>query len=200
MIQKSSNPRGRPRCFCEEAVLEKATRVFWAKGYDGTTIDDLVEGMGIPRQSFYTVFGDKPSLFMRCLQSYGESLGARAVDALFGPTDVREGIRGILRFSVENATVDGSPWGCLMVCVAPLVEDDRVRKFLVESGAQATKLVEERLLEGVKAGQLPADFPTAVRSRQVMDLSRGLVIRARIGVAREQLLADAEQAAELVLG
>ena len=60
-----------------------ATKVFWAKGFDGVTIDDLVDGMGVGRPSLYAIFGDKSALFMRCLEAYRESLGKKAAHALF---------------------------------------------------------------------------------------------------------------------
>ena len=68
MVQNAARPRGRPRSFDERDALEKATQVFWSKGYDGVTIDDLVAGMGVGRPSLYAVFGDKRTLFLRVLK------------------------------------------------------------------------------------------------------------------------------------
>jgi len=85
MIQKATRPRGRPRGFDELQALEKATQVFWSKGYDGATIDDLVGGMGVGRPSLYAVFGDKRTLFLRVLRAYAEKKGARAAKALLSP-------------------------------------------------------------------------------------------------------------------
>ena len=75
MFQNTERPRGRPRSFDESDALEKATRVFRSKGYDGVTIDDLVEGMGVGRPSLYSVFGDKRTLFLRVLKAYAETKG-----------------------------------------------------------------------------------------------------------------------------
>jgi AcrR family transcriptional regulator len=61
MVSNIARPRGRPRSFDEAGAIEKATQVFWSKGYDGVTIDDLVAGMGVGRPSLYAVFGDTPS-------------------------------------------------------------------------------------------------------------------------------------------
>ena len=76
MIQKYARPRGRPRSFDEGAALDKAIQVFWSKGYDGVTVDDLVAGMGVGRPSLYSVFGDKRTLFLRALKAYAERKGA----------------------------------------------------------------------------------------------------------------------------
>ena len=78
MIQNTARPRGRPRSFDETGALEKATQVFWSKGYDGVTIDDLVAGMGVGRPSLYAVFGDKRAIFLRVLRAYAERKGASA--------------------------------------------------------------------------------------------------------------------------
>jgi len=199
MSKELARPRGRPRSFDEREALEKAVRVFWAKGYDAVTIDDLVAGMGVVRPSLYAIFGDKATLFMRCLEAYAEHLGAGASKALLGPPRVSDGIRDLLSHLVERATTDDSPRGCLLACVAPAVDDPKVRDFLARANAQAVALVEQRLRSAVDAGELPHDFPVAVRARHVFGLSTGMVNRARLGASRAQLLKDAEDAAALVL-
>ncbi len=142
MIHNTAKPRGRPRSFDETGALEKATQVFWSKGYDGVTIDDLVAGMGVGRPSLYAVFGDKRTLFLRVLKDYAEKKGARAAKALLSPQALRDSIAGFLRYAVESATEKGSAWGCLLVCVAPLVNDAEVQRFLqstVAGGATHTR-------------------------------------------------------------
>src|SRR5271165_1651397 len=116
MFQNEVRPRGRPRSFDERDALEKATRVFRSKGYDGVTIDDLVAGMGVGRPSLYSVFGDKRTLFLRALRAYAEAKGARAAKALFSPQALRASLVSFLRYAVESATKEGSAPGCLIVC------------------------------------------------------------------------------------
>ena len=199
MFQNAARPRGRPRSFDERDALEKATQVFWSKGYDGVTIDDLVEGMGVGRPSLYAVFGDKRTIFLRILKAYAERKGASAAKALLSPQGLRDSIAGFLRYAVESATEKGSAPGCLLVCVAPLVNDAEVRKFLKNAAAGGAALVEGRFRDGITAGEIPSDFPVAVRAIQVTDFARGLTMRAQIGTPRKTLLRDAEEAADLVL-
>ena len=199
MFHNADRPRGRPRSFDERDALEKATQVFWSKGYDGVTIDDLVAGMGVGWPSLYAVFGDKRTIFLRALKAYAETKVARAAKALFSPPTLRDALAGFLRHAVESATEEGSAPGCLLVCVAPLVNDADVQQFLQDAVAGAVALVERRFCDAISAGEVPSDFPAAVRATQVLDLGRGLTMRAQMGTSRKTLLNDAEEAADLVL-
>ena len=199
MFQNTTKPRGRPRGFDEQQALDKAIHVFWWKGYDGVTIDDLVAGMGVGRPSLYAVFGDKRTLFLRVLRSYAETKGARAAAALLTPHSLRDSIGGLLKYIVESATEEGSAPGCLLGCIAPLVDDAEVRRFLQDAADATVVVLERRFRDGISAGDVPADFPVAARATQVLDLVRGLSIRALLGTPRETLLKDAEGAADLVL-
>jgi AcrR family transcriptional regulator len=199
MFQNEARSRGRPRSFDETEALKKATQVFWSKGYDGVTIDDLVAGMGVGRPSLYSVFGDKRTIFLRVLKAYAETKGALAAKALLSPQSLRDSLISFLRFNVEIATEKGSAQGCLLVCVAPLVNDAEVRQFLQKAVAGAVALVERRFRDGISAGEIPSDFPVAARASQVLDLARGLTMRAQMGTPRKTLIKDAEEAADLVL-
>ncbi len=86
-----------------------------------------------------------------------------------------------------------------MVCVAPLVDDAEVRQFLKDAISAGAALVESRFCDGMSAGEIPSDFPVAVRASQTLDLVRGLTMRAQMGTPRKTLLKDAEEATDLVL-
>ena len=199
MVHNAVRPRGRPRSFDESDALKKATQVFWSKGYDGVTIDDLVAGMGVGRPSLYAVFGDKRAIFLRVLKAYAEAKGARAAKALLSPQSLRDSIAGFLKYAVETATEKGSARGCLLICVAPLMDDAEVRRFLQNAAAAGAALVEGRFRDAISAGEIPSDFPAAERAVQVTDFARGLTMRALIGTPRKTLLRDAEEATDLVL-
>ena len=163
------------------------------------TIDDLVAGMGVGRPSLYAVFGDKRAIFLRVLKGVCRDGRAHlAAKALLSPQTLRDSIAGFLRYAVESATEKGSAPGCLLVCVAPLVNDAEVRKFLQNAAAGGVALLEGRFRDGITAGEIPSDFPVAVRAIQVTDFARGLTMRAHIGTPRKTLLRDAEEAADLV--
>lgn len=199
MVQNAAKPRGRPRSFDEGDALKRATQVFWSKGYDGVTIDDLVAGMGVGRPSLYAVFGDKRAIFLRVLKAYAEQKGASAAKALLSPLRLRDSIASFLKYAVESATEKASARGCLLICVAPLVDDAEVRRFLQDAAAGGAALVEGRFRDSITAGEIPSDFPVAERAIQVTDFARGLTMRALIGTSRKTLLKEAEEAADLVL-
>jgi len=199
MVQNAPKPRGRPRSFDEAEALEKAIQVFWSKGYDGVTIDDLVDGMGVGKPSLYAVFGDKRAIFLRVLKAYAERKGASAAKALLSPQTLRDSLAGFLRYAVESATEKGSARGCLMICVAPIVDDEEVRRFLQNAAAGGAALVEGRFRDAISAGEIQSDFPATERATQVTDIARGLTMRALIGTPRKTLFKDAEEATDLVL-
>src|SRR6201993_1467564 len=76
---------GRPRGFDENAALEAAMRVFWAKSYEGATLSDLTSAMGINKSSMYAAFGDKAALFRRAMERYQEGPMRYMRDALEKP-------------------------------------------------------------------------------------------------------------------
>ena len=79
------------------------------------------------------------------------------------------------------------------------MDDAEVRQFLKKAADAAAELVERRFCDGISTGEIAPDFPVAARARQVLDLVRGLTMRAQIGTSRKTLLNDAEEAADLVL-
>ena len=136
---------------------------------------------------------------MRVLKAYAERKGELAAKALLSPRTLRDSLTDFLRHAVESATEKGSARGCLLVCVAPIVDDAEVRQFLQNATARGVGLVEGRFRDAINTGEIPSDFPVAVRASQLIDFARGLTMRALIGTPRKTLLRDAEEAADLLL-
>src|SRR5688572_33061637 len=127
--------RGRPREFCVDHALAQALRVFWSKGYEGTSLTDLTEAMGITRPSLYAAFGNKESLFRKTLDLYEREKLDYVGKALAKPT-AREVAETMLRGAVENATSRDEPHGCLRVIATMTCgpEAESVRGELQERG------------------------------------------------------------------
>src|SRR6202166_5053835 len=105
---------GRPRGFAENAALDAAMRVFWERGYEGSTLADLTKAMGINRSSMYATFGDKQALFRMAIARYEEGPAAYVREALEQPT-VRAVVEALLSGALELLTDPSHPRGCLSV-------------------------------------------------------------------------------------
>lgn len=185
--------RGRPRCFDRDTALAAAMEVFWAKGFDGASLDDLTTAMGINRPSLYGAFGDKRALFRAALAYYGGGIGGEPVTAFDRGATPEAAVRGFLVTAVENNTRGESlPQGCLFASCAATVAGDapEVRAMLGTS----LEAMENHLTAGLErfraSGALPEAYPAEARARLMMDTMQGQAYRARAGESREKLLAD----------
>ncbi|MBZ9655804.1 TetR family transcriptional regulator [Phyllobacterium lublinensis] len=104
----------RPREFDRDAVLDKALRVFWAKGFAGTSTDDLREAMGIGRQSLYGAFGNKRALYLEALATYQQRTNAGHLKRLRDPVSPLKGIEDLLTGLVSNDDCERA-LGCMGV-------------------------------------------------------------------------------------
>src|SRR5262249_30052902 len=104
----------RTKDFDKEEVLAKAVGIFWHKGYNGTSMQDLVDGLGISRSSLYTTFGDKHALFIKALRSYttSEAIGRRHI--MDHATSAKEAIRQLLELSTFEMIDDKQHKGCFL--------------------------------------------------------------------------------------
>lgn len=105
---------GRPKEFCTEAALDQAMETFWRKGFKATSIQDLVEAMGINRGSLYDTYGGKEQLFQAALDRYCERNIAGLLEALDAPGAPREVVRQFLLHVVDGCEGDTGKRGCLL--------------------------------------------------------------------------------------
>src|SRR5690349_21378862 len=102
--------RGRPRAFDESTALDAAMEVFWRKGYEGASLSDLTDAMGINRPSLYAAFGNKEDLFEKALDRYAEKADGFLRDALDEPT-ARAVVDRLLRSAADGVTCPENPRG-----------------------------------------------------------------------------------------
>src|SRR5689334_17227810 len=110
----SKPSRGRPRSFDADRALDRALKVFWAKGYEGASMPDLTRAMGINRPSLYAAFGNKESLFKKALERYAAGPACYVRRALEQPT-ARAVAEHLLDGAVDMLTNPKNPRGCLAV-------------------------------------------------------------------------------------
>lgn len=181
--------RGRPRSFDREAGLDSAIQVFWAKGYEATSIDDLTQQMGIKPPSLYAAFGNKHDLFMQSLDRYAETIGHTPTNAFLDETDLRRAIKALFDKTIQCATMSQKPRGCLLVSVATQMAetDPEVRAWMSRAYASRVSLVAERVAAEQKAGRISQTPDATSFAKMVVSITHGLVARARVGSSRKEI-------------
>lgn len=178
----------RPRAFDIDAATDRALLVFWQKGYEGATLDDLTAAMEINRPSLYAAFGNKEGLFQRALERYVAGPGAGATAAL-EEVSARAAVRRLMRFYADAAVHDERPRGCLLVQGALVCSDDNkaVRATLTDMRHHAEAALVTRLERAKREGELPADARPADLARFVWTICHGLAVQAAGGATCEQM-------------
>lgn len=180
--------RGRPREFCVDDALAKALRVFWEKGYEGTSLNDLTEAMGITRPSLYAAFGNKEALFRKALDLYETEKMHYVGSALTEPT-ARRVAETMLRGAVENVSSSEDPHGCLRVIasVACGEEAQSIRDEVLERGKVVHQSIVERFERAKVEGDLPAQVDVLGLTDLLKALVQGISIQAGQGASRAEL-------------
>ncbi len=179
---------GRPREFDADAALDAAVAVFWKKGYEEATIDDLTAAMGINRPSLYAAFGNKEELFRKALDRYANGAAVYVRKALERPT-AREAAEELLRGSIDLLTDPKNPGGCLVVQSALPCGSatDAVHRELTAVRRAGLELIRKRMDEARRDGDLPADADCATIARYLATVMHGLAVQAAGGATRREL-------------
>jgi AcrR family transcriptional regulator len=188
--------RGRPRTFDREQALRSAMEVFWTRGYDGASLEDLLKAMGnISPPSFYAAFGSKEALFRESVMLYRAGVGSRIERAL-AASPVRDGISGMMRAAIETFLENPKAPGCVIVLSAlnETRTSSEVHDFLREMRCAGSGLIRARLEKAVKDGELPKGVATAELADFYTTFLHGLAIRARDRATRAQMLATVKSA------
>lgn len=186
-LKPAASP-GRPRAFCVEQALDRALKVFWQKGYEGTSLSDLTTAMGINRPSLYAAYGNKEALFRKALERYIKGSAAFLRRSMEQPTS-RAVVEHLLLSSADGVTCPDNPHGCLTVrCALSSGEAaDSIRLELVDRRADGESILRKRLERAHSEGDLPTDASPADLARYVMTVHQGLSVQATGGASREQL-------------
>jgi AcrR family transcriptional regulator len=195
MKERPAQTIGRPRAFDAEVALDRALKVFWQKGYEGTSLSDLTEAMGINRPSLYAAFGNKEELFRKVLDRYAEGPSGYMARALQAPT-AWEVARCFLRGVVDQLTDRRTPRGCLLVQGALVCADaaEAVRAELAARRAAGEKVLRRRFERAKKEGDLPAAASPADLASYLITVVHGMAVRGASGASRAQLLRVMEMA------
>ncbi len=163
--------------------------VFWERGYEGTSVADLTEALGITKPSLYAAFGCKEALFREALALYDLTDGSVTLRAIREAPTARAAVEMMLRGNAEFYAARGKPAGCMIVLSATLgaPENESVRNFVAEHRRSGQEALERRLESAVTEGELPAGVDVTALAAFYMTIAQGLSHQARDGASREAL-------------
>ena len=179
---------GRPRSFDADQALDRAVRVFWRNGYEGTSLPDLTKAMRINRPSLYAAFGNKEDLFRKVVDRYDCGPARYTREALERPT-AREVVERLLKGAVDLQTDPRNPGGCLMVqgALASGKAGETARRELAGRRAAGVAALKRRFHRAIAEGDLPGGADAATLARFVATALHGMAVQAASGASRKEL-------------
>ena len=190
----------RTREFDERQALVSAMLVFWEKGYEGTSIQDLEDATGLGRTSIYNAFGNKRQLFNRILECYKESVMSALFLAMDGAPDIREGIRRLLYGALDIHFDTYNPGGCLVVLsVLDSGQHDAQSSESVAQTIQDLKTgLQQRLKKAKQAGELSADIDVSATATTIASTMMGMMVLGKAHFSRAALNKTVNQMLQLL--
>lgn len=193
---------GRPKQFDRNQALLAAINVFWTRGYEGASVKNLTEAIGINSPSLYAEFGDKHALYLQAIDRYANNDACTPLIALEEIEDIHAAVRAFLEAAIDYSTDhDSGAKGCFLAsCVSTSAGHvDGVSELLNAAIVATDARITARFDVEKKKGVLPHKFPSKARARLLFDLRQGLVFRARAGFNAKALSKDLKNVVELVL-
>lgn len=190
---------GRPREFDAETALDQAMEVFWRHGYEGATIAQLTEAMGINPPSLYACFGNKEGLLKAALDRYTKLRGVWMDEVVAAPT-ARDVAERMLMGIADKQTDPANPPGCLLVQggIACGTGSENVPFELAARRAENEDQLRERFVRAKAEGDLKPTSDPAALARYVSAVSVGMGVMASSGADREALRQVADVAVQAV--
>jgi AcrR family transcriptional regulator len=195
-VMKTGNrKKGRPIEFDKNAALEAAMLLFWERGYEGASMADLTQAMGLNPSSIYAAFGDKHALFSLAVKRYMDSRARYAMNALQEPT-LKRVIRALFQNTVAFLTTPGHPANCMTLVgsIGCSADATSARDLMTEIRKQNQVAMRERFLKARKRGELPKNINVGDYTRYLSSILAGLSIQAANGSTKQELQRTANMA------
>jgi AcrR family transcriptional regulator len=185
--------KGRPREFDVDEALAAALQLFWSKGYEGTSLTDLTDAMGITRPSLYAAFGNKEQLFRKALDLYEREKLAYVSEALDAPTS-RQVAERLLRGALEMHFGECEPRGCLRVISSMTCgsEAESVRTDLMARRASSHHAICDRMRQAKADGDLATGTDVDGLCNYLLAILQGMSVQAGSGASKGELEALVE--------
>lgn len=167
--------------FNVDDVLDKAMRTFWSRGYEATSVQDLVECTGINRGSLYATYGDKRELFLASLRHYDQNVRQVLVKGLERECGPREAIRRMFQAFVDKVTVTGPNEGCFLVNTALELSahDAEVAKIIADAQKEIEAFFVRMVTNGQSEGELPLSLNPDATAQGLLATLLGILVLAR---------------------
>jgi AcrR family transcriptional regulator len=179
---------GRPRGFDIDLALEQALNVFWRHGYEGTSLNELTEAMGIKKPSLYAAFGNKEQLFLKAIDLY-ENRPDSLFNTAFKHQHVADVVGGLLLGAAAKFTDCSHPQGCALInsTLSCSEASESIKQAVLERKAQHKLQLIARFEQAKHQGELNADCQPKVLARFISTLFQGMSIQASEGASIEEL-------------
>jgi len=175
--------------FDYDRAIDRATRLFWKKGYSNTSLRDLLKVMGIGEGSFYNTVKSKKHLYLECLKHYNDTVSRRRLAALLSKPSIKQGIRAFFKTVLDELDDPKTPPVCLLsgsLSSDVLAERDLQRSVVRDMKAFSGQFV-ERLESARQSGELPSDFNTEVAAQVLVTYLQGLFRVIRVLQSRAEI-------------
>jgi AcrR family transcriptional regulator len=194
-MKTGNGKTGRPISFDKDAALEAAMLLFWERGYEGTSVSDLTQAMGLNPSSIYAAFGDKHALFQLAVKRYMEMRARYAGKAMEEPT-LEKVVRALFNNTVAFLTTPGHPPTCMTLAgaVGCSVDASSARDIMTEIRKQNEAAMRKRFLQARKRGELSKDINVDDYTRYLSSILAGLSIQAANGSTKAELKRTAQMA------
>ena len=175
--------------FDEKVVLKKAMELFWKQGYEKTSMQDLVNHMGIHRRSIYDTFGDKHSLFLASLKYYEVFVAEELTNIINNSPTVKMTIRKILEYVVNVAELEIYPAGCFAVNTAVELSllDKDIQHLTTKMFNDTEELFNKLLKEGQNKGEFKNDLNTQITAQFLHNNLIGLRVLVKTNFTKKEL-------------
>jgi AcrR family transcriptional regulator len=190
-VEGGKRGRGRPAAFDRAVALQAAMKLFWERGYEGTSFDELIATMGVSASSFYNSFGSKEALYCEATRSYLEWSGQWFFAILNDPSiDAKTAFARLFETTAEEFTCGVHPVGCMIALAGTHCPPGmkNIRDMMAEHRAFSEGAMAARLRKGVVDGDVPEDADCSMLAAYYSAVARGLAVQARDGASREKLV------------
>lgn len=182
--------RGRPKAFDRNTALEAAMMLFWNRGFEQTSVDDLASAMGIRISSLYSSFGDKETLFLEAVEYYQKGRGSVYDAAVLAGKTAKEGFENLFRVTAIERTRDDQPSGCMLCLALPTCSPkyEHLQNELDRLRDLSDTVLLRRLEEAVRNREIPESTNLTLLVGYFRTTLWGMSLKARAGASRQTLM------------